>query len=165
VNSVYAQMLPAMHGRLFIEMSTVRPKCPRRWLRRWARRRGAFIECPVGGTVGPAREGKLFGFVGGEAAMCGRARPILVAALRRSSTSARSRRREHETRDQPAAHRFTGRRSARRSPSSSISTWIRRARWTSSLIPQCADHDEEPCAAVAGRARRQGKRATWRSTR
>ena len=26
VNSVYAQMLPAMRGRLFIEMSTVRPE-------------------------------------------------------------------------------------------------------------------------------------------
>ena len=44
---------------------------------------GAYVECPVGGTTGPAREGKLFGFVGGEAADVARARPILDQMCRR----------------------------------------------------------------------------------
>src|SRR5581483_10574092 len=43
----------------------------------------AFVECPVGGTVGPAREGKLFGFVGGEAADVARAKPLLEQLCRR----------------------------------------------------------------------------------
>jgi 3-hydroxyisobutyrate dehydrogenase len=43
----------------------------------------AFVECPVGGTVGPAKEGKLFGFVGGEAADVARARPVLEQMCRR----------------------------------------------------------------------------------
>src|SRR5207247_10781431 len=36
-----------------------------------------------GGTVGPAREGKLFGFVGGESADVARARPLLEKMCRR----------------------------------------------------------------------------------
>ena len=55
VNSVYAQMLPAMHGRLFIEMSTVRPEVSTALAAKVRAAGGAFIECPVGGTVGPAR--------------------------------------------------------------------------------------------------------------
>ena len=83
VNSVYAQMLPAMRGRLFIEMSTVRPEVSAALAAKVREAGGAFIECPVGGTVGPAREGKLFGFVGGEATDVGRARPILEQMCRR----------------------------------------------------------------------------------
>ena len=83
VNSVYAQMLPAMRGRLFIEMSTVRPEVAKALAARVKAAGGAFVECPVGGTVGPAREGKLFGFVGGEAADVARARPILEQLCRR----------------------------------------------------------------------------------
>ncbi len=48
------------------------------------KKRGAsFVECPVGGTIGPAREGKLFGFVGGEAADVARAKPLLLQLCRR----------------------------------------------------------------------------------
>ena len=83
VNSVYAQMLPAMRGRLFIEMSTVRPEVSTTLAAKVRGAGGAFVECPVGGTVGPAREGKLFGFVGGEAADVARARPILEQLCRR----------------------------------------------------------------------------------
>ena len=83
VNSVYAQMLPAMRGRLFIEMSTVRPEVSQALAQKVRGAGGAFVECPVGGTVGPAREGKLFGFVGGEAADVARARPILEQLCRR----------------------------------------------------------------------------------
>ncbi len=83
VNAVYAQMLPAMRGRLFIEMSTVRPEVSRALAQKVRGAGGAFIECPVGGTVGPAREGKLFGFVGGEAPDVARARPVLDEMCRR----------------------------------------------------------------------------------
>ena len=83
VNSVYAQMLPAMRGRLFIEMSTVRPEVSKALADKVRSAGGALVECPVGGTTGPAKEGKLFGFVGGEAADVVRARPILEQLCRR----------------------------------------------------------------------------------
>jgi len=83
VNSVYAQALPAMRGRLFIEMSTVRPEVSTALAAKVRGAGGVFIECPVGGTVGPAREGKLFGFVGGEPADVARARPVLEQLCRR----------------------------------------------------------------------------------
>jgi 3-hydroxyisobutyrate dehydrogenase len=83
VNSVYAQMLAAMRGRLFIDMSTLRPEVSGALAAKVRAAGGAFIECPVGGTVGPAREGKLFGFVGGEPVDVARARPILEQMCRR----------------------------------------------------------------------------------
>lgn len=70
-------------GKLFIEMSTVRPQTERA-LAAQVRSRGAtMIECPVGGTVGPAREGKLLGFVGGDPADFARAQPLLQKMCRR----------------------------------------------------------------------------------
>ena len=83
VNSVYAQMLPAMKGRLFIEMSTVRPEVSKALAGKVKAAGGAFVECPVGGTVGPAKEGKLFGFVGGEPVDVARAKPLLDQMCRR----------------------------------------------------------------------------------
>jgi 3-hydroxyisobutyrate dehydrogenase len=44
---------------------------------------GSFVECPVGGTTGPAKEGKLFGFAGGEPRDVERAMPILQQMCRR----------------------------------------------------------------------------------
>jgi 3-hydroxyisobutyrate dehydrogenase len=70
-------------GTLFIEMSTVRPGVQRALADKVRAAGAAFVECPVGGTVGPAREGKLFGFVGGEAADVARARPLLEQLCRR----------------------------------------------------------------------------------
>ena len=70
-------------GRLFIEMSTVRPDTARALAARINARGGAMIECPVGGTVGPAKDGKLFGFVGGDAKDVARARPVLEQLCRR----------------------------------------------------------------------------------
>jgi len=70
-------------GRLFIEMSTVRPETPQA-LQEKARARGAsLVDCPVGGSVGPAKEGRLFGFVGGADADVARARPVLDHICRR----------------------------------------------------------------------------------
>ncbi|MFN7087623.1 MAG: NAD(P)-dependent oxidoreductase [Burkholderiales bacterium] len=70
-------------GRLFIEMSTVRPDSQRALASEVRSKGAAMIECPVGGTVGPAREGKLLGFVGGEAADVARAKPVLDQLCRR----------------------------------------------------------------------------------
>lgn len=70
-------------AKLFIEMSTVRPVTERALAGRVQARGAALIECPVGGSVGPARDGKLFGFVGGSAADVARARPLLDQLCRR----------------------------------------------------------------------------------
>ncbi len=70
-------------GKLVIDMSTVQPETEVR-LAEEARAKGAaFVECPVGGTVGPARAGKLIGLGGGEEADVARARPILEQLCRR----------------------------------------------------------------------------------
>lgn len=70
-------------GKLFIEMSTVRPDTERALAERVREKGAAMIECPVGGSVGPAREGKLFGFVGGAAADVASAKPLLDQLCRR----------------------------------------------------------------------------------
>jgi 3-hydroxyisobutyrate dehydrogenase len=43
----------------------------------------AYLECPVSGSTGPAREGKLMGFAGGQAEVLARARPVLEGVCRR----------------------------------------------------------------------------------
>lgn len=70
-------------GKLFIEMSTVRPEVEVALGKRVKQRGAELVECPVGGTTGPAREGKLFGFAGGAAADFARARPLLEQMCRR----------------------------------------------------------------------------------
>jgi 3-hydroxyisobutyrate dehydrogenase len=70
-------------GKLFVEMSTVRPENQRTLAVEVVQHGAAMIDCPVGGTVGPAREGKLLGFVGGATADVARARPVLDQLCRR----------------------------------------------------------------------------------
>src|SRR5713101_7607013 len=70
-------------GKLFIEMSTVRPETERELFAKIREKGAAMVECPVGGTVGPARDGKLFGFVGGDASDVARAKPLLDQLCRR----------------------------------------------------------------------------------
>jgi 3-hydroxyisobutyrate dehydrogenase len=72
-----------VRGKLFIEMSTVRPETPVALLAAVRDRGAAMIDCPVGGSVGPAKDGKLFGFVGGEASDVARAKPVLDQVCRR----------------------------------------------------------------------------------
>jgi 3-hydroxyisobutyrate dehydrogenase len=68
---------------LFIEMSTVRPEVSIA-LAKVVRASGArFVECPVGGTTGPARQGKLFGFMGADEGDAELAEPILNQLCRR----------------------------------------------------------------------------------
>ena len=84
IEAVYAKLLAGdVTRKLFIEMSTVRPETERRLAEKVKAKGAALVECPVGGTVGPAKEGKLFGFAGGEAADVARARPLLDQMCRR----------------------------------------------------------------------------------
>jgi 3-hydroxyisobutyrate dehydrogenase len=70
-------------GKLFIEMSTVQPATAIALGNKVRGKNAAFVECPVGGTVGPAREGKLLGLLGAEPADAERARPVLDQLCRR----------------------------------------------------------------------------------
>jgi 3-hydroxyisobutyrate dehydrogenase len=72
-----------VRGKLFIDMSTVRPETEVALAARVKAKGAAFIECPVGGTIGPAKEGRLLGFVGGEAGDVARAKPVLDQLCRR----------------------------------------------------------------------------------
>lgn len=69
--------------QLFIDMSTVKPAKQQEIGARVAAARASYLECPVGGSVGPASEGKLLGFVGGSEADLARAREILDQLCRR----------------------------------------------------------------------------------
>jgi 3-hydroxyisobutyrate dehydrogenase len=70
-------------GKLLIEMSTVAPRVETD-LAVLVRAKGAsLVECPVGGSIVPARQGKLLGLMGAEAADAARAKPILDQLCRR----------------------------------------------------------------------------------
>src|ERR1700738_5697158 len=71
-------------GKLVIDMSTVRPDTMKSNGALVLQQGAAFVECPVGGTVGPAKEGKLFGLVGGTKADLTRAMPVLEQLCRRT---------------------------------------------------------------------------------
>jgi 3-hydroxyisobutyrate dehydrogenase-like beta-hydroxyacid dehydrogenase len=62
---------------LIIDMSTLKPRDMLANAEAVRAVGGAFVACPVGGTVGPARSGKLLGLVGGDADVIERALPVL----------------------------------------------------------------------------------------
>ncbi|MFZ2738878.1 MAG: NAD(P)-dependent oxidoreductase [Burkholderiaceae bacterium] len=68
---------------LFVDMSTVKPAQAQAIGAKVAAAGATYLECPVGGSVGPASEGKLLGFVGGDAAVLEHARPVLEQLCRR----------------------------------------------------------------------------------
>jgi 3-hydroxyisobutyrate dehydrogenase len=70
-------------GRLFIEMSTVPPEVQVALADKVRAKGAAYVECPVGGSVIPARAGTLLGLMGAEPADAARARPILEQMCRR----------------------------------------------------------------------------------
>ncbi len=72
-----------LDGKLVLEMSTVRPETQIALAAKVQAKGAAYVECPVGGTTGPARQGKLIGLAGGSAADFERARPILDQLCRR----------------------------------------------------------------------------------
>src|ERR671935_91250 len=87
IDSVYTGpsglLAPDVRGKLFIEMSTVRPQTEVALAGKVRAKSAALVECPVGGSTGPARQGKLIGLMGAEPADAARARPILEQLCRR----------------------------------------------------------------------------------
>src|ERR1700731_1737749 len=79
-NGILKARLP---GKLVIDMSTIRPDTMKSNGSAALQRGAGFVECPVGGTVGPAKEGKLLGLVGGSKADVARAMPIMEQMCRR----------------------------------------------------------------------------------
>jgi 3-hydroxyisobutyrate dehydrogenase len=70
-------------GKLFIEMSTVSPRVETDLAAKVRAKGAAMVECPVGGTIHPAREGKLLGLMGAEPDDAARALPILNQLCRK----------------------------------------------------------------------------------
>ena len=70
-------------GKLMIDMSTVRPHVVKALGEKVVAKGAAFVDCPVGGTMGPARQGKLLGMAGGDKADFERAKPLLEQLCRR----------------------------------------------------------------------------------
>jgi len=87
LDDVYGSDAGLLAGRVankvFIDMSTVRPAKPQEMAQRVQAAKGFFLECPVGGSVGPAKEGKLLGFVGGDALDLQKVRALLDVICRR----------------------------------------------------------------------------------
>jgi 3-hydroxyisobutyrate dehydrogenase len=70
-------------GKLFIEMSTVPPAVELALAPKVRGKGATFVECPVGGSTGPARQGKLLGLMGAQAADAARAIPVLEQLCRK----------------------------------------------------------------------------------
>jgi 3-hydroxyisobutyrate dehydrogenase len=73
----------AVAGRLFVDMTTLAPAVVKDLASRVKAKGAGFVDCPVGGTVGPARDGRLLGLAGGDPADFARAKPVLEALCRR----------------------------------------------------------------------------------
>jgi 3-hydroxyisobutyrate dehydrogenase len=70
-------------NQLMIDMSTVSPAKQQDIGARVQAAGATYVECPVGGSMGPAQEGKLLGFAGGTAEDVARALPLLQQLCRR----------------------------------------------------------------------------------
>ncbi len=64
-------------GKLFIEMSTELPSVKISLAEKITGQGAALLDCPVGGSTKPAREGKLLGLLGGQPGDIARAKPLL----------------------------------------------------------------------------------------
>lgn len=72
-----------LSGRLWIEMSTLLPDQQRNIAAVVEKAGALYLECPVGGTVGPALKGALLGMAGGSEEAWQRGRPVLEALCKR----------------------------------------------------------------------------------
>ena len=70
-------------GKMFIEMSTVQPETEVALSKKIAAKGASMVECPVGGTVGPALQGKLLGLAGATKEDFARVKPLLEQMCRR----------------------------------------------------------------------------------
>lgn len=76
-------LIACAQDTVFVEMSTISPETQRDLARSVVGAGGRFVECPVSGTVAPARSGQLLGFAGGSEADIETARPVLQQLCRR----------------------------------------------------------------------------------
>jgi 3-hydroxyisobutyrate dehydrogenase-like beta-hydroxyacid dehydrogenase len=84
VSGFYDKLLAAnVTGKLCIDMSTIRPATSKQVAAAVAAKGAAFIDAPVSGTVGPAREGKLLILAGGSDTDLARAKPAFDILGRR----------------------------------------------------------------------------------
>src|SRR5579872_722449 len=72
-----------LNGKLVIDMSTIQPQTMKSVGEAATKAGAAFVEAPVGGSKVPAKEGKLFGLVGGSEDDVARAKPLLEQLCRR----------------------------------------------------------------------------------
>jgi 3-hydroxyisobutyrate dehydrogenase len=72
-----------LSGKVVVEMCTMAPARAVELETAVVDRQGLFLECPVGGTVGPALEGKLLGLAGGTDQAFAQAKPVLQKLTRR----------------------------------------------------------------------------------
>src|SRR5262245_3479369 len=70
-------------GKLFIEMTTVQPATELALADKVRTKGAIFVECPVSGSTGPARQGQLVGLMGAEPTDADRAHPLLRQLCRR----------------------------------------------------------------------------------
>ena len=70
-------------GTVVVEMCTTSPETSRALEAAVTAAGGMFLECPVGGTIGPARAGQLLGLAGGTDAAFSAASPVLSLLTRR----------------------------------------------------------------------------------
>jgi 3-hydroxyisobutyrate dehydrogenase len=85
VEQVYAgpNGLLSVPKALLIEMSTVAPEFQARMAQSAASVGVRYLECPVSGSIGPAKEGKLIGFVGGAPEVVAQGRELLDQMCRK----------------------------------------------------------------------------------
>lgn len=72
-----------LDGKLVIDLSTLLPAETKDVAARVTAAGAEFVDCPVGGTVGPALKGQLLGMAGGTDEAFARARPVLDHLCRR----------------------------------------------------------------------------------
>lgn len=73
----------ALDGTVIVETCTTSPEMAQKLDAAVTEAGGLFLECPVGGTIGPARSGALLGLAGGSDAAFAKARPVLEHLTRR----------------------------------------------------------------------------------
>ena len=72
-----------LDGKIVIEMCTMLPERAKQLCQAVRGAGGAFLECPVGGTVKPARDGALVGMAAGDPTTFDKVKPILGELTRR----------------------------------------------------------------------------------
>jgi len=73
----------ALSGKVIVDLCTMAPTRAQELEAAVVDRQGLFLECPVGGTIGPALEGKLLGLAGGSSEAFSSAKPVLEKLTRR----------------------------------------------------------------------------------